>query len=115
MKKGYSEVKIDLGEETKEEEKEEKKVKEDPSKLPKEVAELIRFIHDKNLIQKSVEDLGYDPKQLPLGKLDHETLMKGFHYLCEIEKVLNKTIKGDLSELTSKFYTYIPHVIKGKL
>jgi poly [ADP-ribose] polymerase len=35
--------------------------------------------------------------------------MEGYKYLREIEKVLSKKATGDLSDLSSKFYTYIPH------
>jgi len=35
--------------------------------------------------------------------------MEGYKYLREIEKVLNGKGKGDLADLSSKFYTYIPH------
>lgn len=53
--------------------------------------------------------IGYDVKRLPLGQLDKETIMEGYKYLREIEKVLNGKAKGDLADLSSKFYTYIPH------
>lgn len=35
--------------------------------------------------------------------------MEGYKYLREIEKVLNGKAKGDIADLSSKFYTYIPH------
>ncbi len=35
--------------------------------------------------------------------------MEGYKYLREIEKVLNGKSKGDLADLSSKFYTFIPH------
>jgi poly [ADP-ribose] polymerase len=61
------------------------------------------------LIEQSVVKVGYDPKRLPLGQLDKETVMEGYKYLREIEKVLNGKAKGDLADLSSMFYTYIPH------
>ena len=36
-------------------------------------------------------------------------MLEGYKYLREIEKVLNGKAKGDLADLSSKFYTYIPH------
>ena len=48
-------------------------------------------------------------KRLPLGQLEKETVLEGYKYLSEIEKVLGGKAKGDLAELSSKFYTYIPH------
>lgn len=85
------------------------------SKLDKSLQDLIGFIYDMKLIEQSIVKIGYDPKQLPLGQLDKETINEGFKYLTMIEKVLNGKQKGDLSELSSKFYTFIPHVIKGKM
>lgn len=46
---------------------------------------------------------------MPLGQLDKETVMEGYKYLREIEKVLDGKAKGDLGDLSSKFYTHIPH------
>lgn len=60
-------------------------------------------------MQQSVIKIGYDPKRLPLGQLDRETVLEGYKYLREIEKVLSGKCKGDLVDLSSKFYTYIPH------
>ncbi len=62
-----------------------------------------------NLIEQSVIQIGYDVKRLPLGQLSKETVLEGYKYLREIEKVLNGKAKGDLSDLSAKFYTYIPH------
>jgi poly [ADP-ribose] polymerase len=62
-----------------------------------------------NLIEQSVVQIGYDVKRLPLGQLDKETVLEGYKYLREIEQVLQGKKKGDLADLSSKFYTYIPH------
>ena len=67
-----------------------------------------------NLIEKSVVQIGYDPQRLPLGQLSKETVQEGYRILREIEKVLNKKVKGDLSELSNQFYTNIPHNFKMK-
>jgi poly [ADP-ribose] polymerase 2/3/4 len=62
-----------------------------------------------NLIEQSVIQIGYDVKRLPLGQLSKETVLEGYKYLREIEKVIDGKTKGDLSDLSAKFYTYIPH------
>lgn len=46
---------------------------------------------------------------MPLGKLSKGQIAKGFEVLDEIEKVLDKNSKAGLNELSSKFYTVIPH------
>ena len=66
------------------------------------------------LIKQSIVSIGYDADRLPLGQLDKETVMEGYRYLREIEQVLNGTKRGDLAELSSKFYTFIPHSFKKK-
>lgn len=117
-RKGYTEVKMALGTpnqgvkaEIKTGAKEEKKKKDDgpKSKLDQRVQDLISFIFDMNLIEQSVIQIGYDVKRLPLGQLSKETVLEGYKYLTEIEKVLNGKSKGDLADLSAKFYTYIPH------
>lgn len=47
---------------------------------------------------------------MPLGKLSKIQIAKGFEVLEEIEAAMNqKSGKGRLEELSSKFYTTIPH------
>lgn len=46
---------------------------------------------------------------MPLGKLSKGQIAKGFEVLDEIEMVLQKKKTGNLTELSSKFYTVIPH------
>jgi len=67
------------------------------------------MIFDMNMIERSVVQIGYDPKQLPLGQLSKETVMEGYKYLREIEKILNGKAKGDISKLSNDFYIHIPH------
>ena len=65
-----------------------------------------------NMIESSIVQIGYDLKRLPLGQLSKETIMEGYKYLQRIEAVLNGKSKEKLDELSSKFYTYIPHDFK---
>ena len=47
---------------------------------------------------------------MPLGKLSKSQIAKGFEVLEEIEDALKKNkSKSNLQELTSRFYTLIPH------
>jgi poly [ADP-ribose] polymerase len=64
--------------------------------------------------------LNYDANKLPLGKLSENTLRKGNLVLKEISEVLDDptlamsryegTSETVLSELSSRYYTIIPHV-----
>lgn len=49
-----------------------------------------------------------DTKKMPLGKISKSQLAKGFDVLDELEAAV-KGKKSSLSELSSKFYTVIPH------
>ena len=46
---------------------------------------------------------------MPLGKLSKGQIAKGFDVLDDIEKELNANRYTKLNELSSKFYTVIPH------
>lgn len=51
-----------------------------------------------------------DIKKMPLGKLSKMQIAKGFEVLEEIEKAMNqRSGRGRLEELSSKFFTTIPH------
>ena len=59
-----------------------------PSKLHQQTQSLIKFIYNKELMEKSVTDVGYDVKKLPLGQLSDETIKTGYECLTNIEKIL---------------------------
>lgn len=51
-----------------------------------------------------------DIKKMPLGKLSKQQIAKGFEALEEIEDAIKKkSDESKLTELTSKFFTIIPH------
>ena len=79
------------------------------STLDRRVQDLVRLIFDLNMIKKALEEIGYDAKKMPLGKLSSSTLKKGFEVLKKIEAVLNQTEVGNLDDLSGQFYSLIPH------
>lgn len=46
---------------------------------------------------------------MPLGKLSKSQIVKGFQVLDQIQNVIDKKKKGNITELSSEFYTHIPH------
>ena len=51
-----------------------------------------------------------DVKKMPLGKLSKTQIAKGFECLEELEEAIEKKKpKKTLQELSSRFYTLIPH------
>lgn len=60
-------------------------------------------------MEESVVKVGYDIKRMPLGELSKETVLKGYQILRDIEAVLEGKSKGNMADLSSQFYTNIPH------
>ena len=118
VSKGYTEIEISYEEdEEKKEPAKGKKVKkkdngdekEEKSKLDTHVQNLVKLIFNMKLMQQQMVEIGYDAKKMPLGKLSKDTIKRGYQILKNISDVLDKKSKGDLTDLSSKFYTVIPH------
>jgi poly [ADP-ribose] polymerase len=110
---GYIEVHItyeDEQEETKIVKKAEREEgKQEESKLDKRVKDLINLIFDLKTITNTLAEIGYDAKKMPLGKLSQETIKRGMEVLKRIDEALEQNSKGSLSDLSSQFYSLIPH------
>ena len=62
-------------------------------------------------------ELEFDCKKMPLGRLSKQQIKNGYEVLKELdEEMKHGANHSTLSELSSKFYTLIPHVfgMKGK-
>eukprot|EP00922_Rhytidocystis_sp_ex-Travisia-forbesii_P009325 GHVS01013590.1.p1 GENE.GHVS01013590.1~~GHVS01013590.1.p1 ORF type:complete len:721 (+),score=107.39 GHVS01013590.1:268-2430(+) len=82
------------------------------SKLDPPVKELIELICDINMMSQQMKEIGYDARKLPLGKLSQRTIRSAFEVLQKLDKSLkakNKNKSQDLHQLSSEFYTLIPH------
>jgi poly [ADP-ribose] polymerase len=62
-----------------------------------------------DLMSDMMTKRGFDAKKLPLGKLSKSTIRDGYEVLAKIEAVLDNTVEDDLMDLSSSFYTLIPH------
>lgn len=60
-------------------------------------------------MNRQMKEIGYNASKLPLGKLGRDTIQKGYAVLSKIEEALETKGKGDLYELSSDFYSHIPH------
>ena len=49
---------------------------------------------------------------MPLGKLTKKQVKDGYSVLKEIEQLLEGKATGNLTELSSRFYTLIPYAIR---
>ncbi|XP_068171276.1 protein mono-ADP-ribosyltransferase PARP3-like [Antennarius striatus] len=71
---------------------------------------LIELIFSNDMFKEAMECMNLDIKKMPLGKLSKIQIAKGFEVLEEIEAAMNqKRGKARLEELSSKFFTVIPH------
>ena len=67
------------------------------------------------MMNKTMKEIGYDAKKMPLGKLAKSTIEKGFEVLKRIAAaVQNKKSKSYLQDLSSEFYSLIPHDVGFK-
>jgi len=80
------------------------------TKLTKDVEQLIKWIFDPTVMSNNMKKLGYDDKKMPLGKLSKQSIQKGYEALNKIDKALDKKNNhAELLNLSSEFFTYIPH------
>ena len=120
--RGYKEIIIDYSSDDDEKSKksnneseineEEDKSKDELHKLLSDkVIEFIKLIYNTNILNQQMKEIGYDSSKMPLGKLAKESINKGYLILKDIEKELKKKnpSKSDLTQLSSDFFTYIPH------
>ncbi|CAL8338881.1 unnamed protein product [Merluccius merluccius] len=81
-----------------------------PSTLDKPTQKLIELIFSQNMFKEAMECMNLDIKKMPLGKLSKLQIAKGFEVLEEMEAALGKKKpKKFLEELSSKFFTTVPH------
>nr|XP_054752032.1 protein mono-ADP-ribosyltransferase PARP3-like [Lytechinus pictus] len=81
-----------------------------PSKLDKVTQDFVKLVFNEDMFKEQMTKFEIDVKKMPLGKLSKAQIAKGFEALEELEDAIQKKAnKGKLSELSSKFYTIIPH------
>lgn len=80
-----------------------------PSALAPEVQSFIKLIFDKNMFTSAMASYEIDVRKMPLGQLSKTQVQKGFDALEAIEQAMTAGRAGDLAQLTSTFYTVIPH------
>lgn len=81
-----------------------------PCTLDNPTKKLIELIFSNDMFKEAMECMNLDIKKMPLGKLSKLQIAKGFEVLEEIEGAMNQKSKNSrLEELSSKFFTTIPH------
>ncbi|KAK3734446.1 hypothetical protein RRG08_029121 [Elysia crispata] len=81
-----------------------------PCTLDKPTQDLMKLIFDTDMFKAALKKFDLDTKKMPLGKLSKTQIARGFEVLEELEEAMNKKQgNAKINELTSKFYTVIPH------
>nr|XP_006978452.1 protein mono-ADP-ribosyltransferase PARP3 [Peromyscus maniculatus bairdii]XP_042137502.1 protein mono-ADP-ribosyltransferase PARP3 [Peromyscus maniculatus bairdii] len=82
-----------------------------PCSLDPATQKLITNIFSKEMFKNSMTSMNLDVKKMPLGKLSKQQIAKGFEALEALEEAIKKPTGGgqSLEELSSRFYTIIPH------
>ncbi|KAG7495173.1 hypothetical protein JOB18_045481 [Solea senegalensis] len=81
-----------------------------PCTLDAATKDLIELIFSNDMFKEAMECMNLDIKKMPLGKLSKVQIAKGFEVLEELEAAMNKKSgRARLEELSSKFFTTIPH------
>jgi poly [ADP-ribose] polymerase len=80
-----------------------------PCSLDKPTQELIKLIFDNDMFKAALQKFDIDTKKMPLGKLSKTQIAKGFEALEELEEAIKGKKTSKINELSSKFYTVIPH------
>ncbi|KAL2091559.1 hypothetical protein ACEWY4_013822 [Coilia grayii] len=81
-----------------------------PCTLDVSTQKLIELIFSKQMFQEAMEAMNLDIKKMPLGKLSKSQIAKGFEVIEEIEEAVKSgSNQRRLEELSSRFFTIIPH------
>lgn len=81
-----------------------------PSKLHLKVQDVLRIIFDKDMFKAQMAEHKLDANKMPLGKLTKAQVERGYNALTEVHKAIQaKASLSTMQDLTSKFYTAIPH------
>ncbi|XP_010183546.1 PREDICTED: poly [ADP-ribose] polymerase 2 [Mesitornis unicolor] len=82
-----------------------------PCTLDKATQDLVSLIFSNDMFQEAMQTMNIDVKKMPLGKLSKQQIARGFEVLEELEAVLQEQPPQTprLEDLSSRFYTIIPH------
>ncbi|XP_076985229.1 protein mono-ADP-ribosyltransferase PARP3 [Tamandua tetradactyla] len=82
-----------------------------PCSLDPATQKLITNIFSKDMFKDAMAIMNLDVKKMPLGKLSKQQIARGFQALEALEEALKApaTHSRSLEELSSHFYTVIPH------
>ncbi|XP_056194209.1 protein mono-ADP-ribosyltransferase PARP3 isoform X2 [Falco biarmicus] len=82
-----------------------------PCTLDKATQDLVSLIFSSDMFQDAMQTMNINVKKMPLGKLSKQQIARGFEVLEELEAALREqpSQAALLEDLSSRFYTIIPH------
>ncbi|NXC44746.1 PARP3 polymerase, partial [Penelope pileata] len=82
-----------------------------PCTLDKTTQDLVALIFSSDMFRHAMQTMNIDVKKMPLGKLSKQQIARGFEALEELEAALGERPRSisRLEELSSRFYTIVPH------
>ncbi|OXB58158.1 hypothetical protein ASZ78_006930 [Callipepla squamata] len=82
-----------------------------PCALDEATQKLVALIFSSDMFRHAMQTMNIDVKKMPLGKLSKQQIARGFEALEELEAALGEQPcrMSHLEELSSRFYTIVPH------
>ncbi|XP_048755793.1 protein mono-ADP-ribosyltransferase PARP3-like isoform X2 [Ostrea edulis] len=77
--------------------------------------DLLKLIFNHDMFKDAMKSFDIDVKKMPLGKLSKTQLAKGFEVLEELEQAVDSKNRKKMMDLSSRFYTVIPHDFGRKI
>lgn len=86
-------------------------IKYKPSKLAPPLQAVLNIIFSRDMFKQQMKEKNIDAERMPLGKLTKAQIARGYEALEAVEEELAKARpdQAKLKELSSRFYTIIPH------
>lgn len=80
-----------------------------PSKLHPSLERFMSLIFDHDMFKGAMASFDIDVKKMPLGQLTKSQVQKGYQVLEDLESAIQTTKNKEINDLSSRFYTLIPH------
>jgi poly [ADP-ribose] polymerase 2/3/4 len=80
-----------------------------PSRLHPSAERFMSLIFDHNMFRGAMASFDIDVKKMPLGQLTKAQVQKGYEVLEELEDAIGSGRAKPINDLSSRFYTLIPH------
>ena len=81
------------------------------SQLPEPTRNLMKLIFNRRLLFETLDALGYNSIQLPIGQLGSRHLDLAFQALQDLRAAIDKNARDKIQQVTDCYYSLIPHTV----